>query len=176
MMRILGLFSLLLLSLFLTAQEQQKVDFVRDVQPIFKASCLKCHGPEKPKGQFRLDFRALAMKGGVLGQGHRSGNSKESLLDPAAAGEGRREPDAPEGPALAPAKIELLRAWIDQGAVWPDAAAGDLKLETHWAYVAPVAPRSAAGQGRAESHRRLRPRPPRAGGHCSRRPKPTRDH
>ena len=42
-----------------------KVDFVRDVQPIFTASCVKCHGAEKPKAQFRLDSRSYALKGGV---------------------------------------------------------------------------------------------------------------
>src|SRR5437870_3129035 len=26
-----------------------KVDFARDIQPIFERSCLRCHGPEKPK-------------------------------------------------------------------------------------------------------------------------------
>src|SRR6185436_12178550 len=57
-----------------------KVDFVRDVQPLFKASCLKCHGAEKPKGQLRLDSRALAMKGGVSGKVILPGNAKDSLL------------------------------------------------------------------------------------------------
>src|SRR5262245_38991652 len=57
-----------------------KVDFVRDVQPIFKASCLKCHGDDKPKGQFRLDSRLHALKGGVAGKAIVPGKGAESLL------------------------------------------------------------------------------------------------
>src|SRR5205814_6649808 len=43
-----------------------------------------------------------------------------------------------KAPALAARQIELIRAWIDQGSVWPDGAAGDVKLEPHWAYAKPV--------------------------------------
>src|SRR5207249_6441175 len=52
----------------------------RSIQPIFKASCLKCHGPEKPKGQFRLDSKSLAMKGGVAGKAILPGKGAESPL------------------------------------------------------------------------------------------------
>ena len=38
--------------------------FDRDVRPIFEQSCFRCHGPEKPKSDFRLDNRAEALKGG----------------------------------------------------------------------------------------------------------------
>ncbi|RPH49158.1 MAG: DUF1549 domain-containing protein, partial [Planctomycetota bacterium] len=41
--------------------------------------------------------------------------------------------------------IEILRAWIDQGAVWPDAVAGDAKVEVHWAYRKPVRRETPAG-------------------------------
>src|SRR2546427_536489 len=44
-----------------------RIDFGRDIQPIFEASCFKCHGPEKPKSHFRLDNRAAALKGGENG-------------------------------------------------------------------------------------------------------------
>src|SRR5689334_5940537 len=78
MIRTIGL--LLAFSLSVVAQEPQKVDFIRDVQPIFKASCLECHGAKKAKGQFRLDSRAMAMKGGVGGKVILPGNAKDSLL------------------------------------------------------------------------------------------------
>src|SRR5262245_17188686 len=41
-----------------------QADFDRDIKPIFEASCFKCHGPEKPKGRFRLTSRDNALKGG----------------------------------------------------------------------------------------------------------------
>src|SRR5688572_13965687 len=127
MIRTIGL--LLIFSLSVAAQDRKKVDFVRDVQPILKASCIKCHGAEKPKGQFRLDSRALAMKGGVAGKAILPGNAKDSLLIKLLLEKDDENRMPQKAPALAPAKIGLLRAWIDQGAVWPDAVAGDAKLE-----------------------------------------------
>jgi len=168
----------------------QKVDFVRDVQPLFKASCLKCHGAEKPKGQFRLDSRPLALKGGVSGKAILPGNSKESLLIKLLLEKDDENRMPQKAPALAPEKIALLRAWIDQGAVWPDAAAGDVKVEAHWAYVKPVRrdpPAVAAGKGRHRAIRRSRsadadqaallrspgpPAPRRRGGRLPRRRRP----
>jgi hypothetical protein len=132
------IFGLLVLLPLLQEPAAPKIDFVRDIQPIFKASCQKCHGPEKPKGQFRLDVRALAMKGGVSGKAILPGNSKESRIVRLLLEKDDENRMPQKAPALAPAKIELLRAWIDQGAAWPDAAAGDVKVEAHWAYVKPV--------------------------------------
>jgi uncharacterized membrane protein len=37
------------------------------VARLFEAKCLSCHGPEKQKGQFRIDQRALLLKGGESG-------------------------------------------------------------------------------------------------------------
>src|ERR1700761_6645538 len=41
-----------------------KISFDRDIRPILETSCLRCHGPEKPKSNFRLDNRLSALKGG----------------------------------------------------------------------------------------------------------------
>jgi hypothetical protein len=114
------------------------VDFVREIQPLLRASCLKCHGADKPKGQLRLDAKALALKGGVSGKVILPGNSKESLLvklllDP---DEETRMPQ--KAPALPKEKVDLVARWIDEGAPWPDGASAEVKLEAHWAYVKPV--------------------------------------
>ena len=47
-----------------TAVTAATVDFVRDVQPIFREHCYQCHGEEKQKGELRLDVKAAAIKGG----------------------------------------------------------------------------------------------------------------
>jgi hypothetical protein len=142
MMKRIGTIAVALLAGSLSAQEPAtpKVDFVRDVQPIFKASCLKCHGLEKPKGQFRLDSKSHAMKGGVAGKAILPGKGAESLLIKVLL-----EPDPEErmprkADPLPRAQIDLLRAWIDQGAAWPDAASADARVEQHWAYVKPARP------------------------------------
>ncbi len=123
-------------------RQDENVDFLRDLQPIFKASCHKCHGAEKPKGQFRLDLKAFALKGGISGKTILPGKGSESplvklLLE---ADEDARMPQ--KAPPLAREKIDLIRRWIDQGAEWPDSAGGEATLETHWAYAKPARPAS----------------------------------
>ena len=45
-----------------------EADIYQDViDPIFAASCYECHGPDKQKGELRLDSYELAMLGGELG-------------------------------------------------------------------------------------------------------------
>src|SRR5262245_57986631 len=113
------------------------VDFVRDVGPILRASCQKCHGPEKKMGQLRLDGREHAMKGGASGPVIIPGRSRESSLYRMLVHPDPDERMPRKADALAAHQVELIRRWIDQGARWPDEAAG-AKLDRHWAYVKPV--------------------------------------
>jgi uncharacterized membrane protein len=99
------------------------VDFVRDIEPILRNHCIKCHGPEKQKGKLRLDTRALSLKGGESGRAIQPGNGKESLLYMRLLDEDEDSRMPTKEKPLPPEKIELLRAWIDQGAPWPDAGA-----------------------------------------------------
>src|SRR2546428_250967 len=48
------------------AAQAQSIDFNRDIEPIFSASCNKCHGPEKPQAQLRLDSEAGILRGMTL--------------------------------------------------------------------------------------------------------------
>lgn len=114
---------------------ERKVDFVKDVQPILTASCLACHGPEKQKSSYRVDVRAVAIAGGDYGEAIKPGNSAASPFIRYIAGldDDLRMPA--EGEPLSAEQVGILRAWIDQGAEWPDAA--DAKLANpsdHWAY------------------------------------------
>src|SRR4029078_6515724 len=120
-----------LLAAALQAQEAAppKVDFVRDIQPLFKASCIKCHGAEKPKGQFRLDSKALALKGGIAGKAILPGKGAESPLVQVLLVSDPDERMARQAEPLPKAQIDLIRAWIDQGAEWPDAASVDAKVQ-----------------------------------------------
>lgn len=109
----------------LPSRSSQPVDFVRDVLPIFVQSCWECHGPRKQRSGFRLDFRQAALKGGDLGPAILPGQSAASPLVRYVAGleEGLRMP--PEGKPLSAEQIGILRKWIDDGADWPAAVAGD---------------------------------------------------
>ena len=111
------------LPLRLHAQAAAKIDFGRDVQPIFKTYCIGCHGATQQMNGFRLDRRRDAMRGGtiaVIGPG----NSAGSRLYQRLIGDqfGLRMP--PTGP-LPQEKIDIIKAWIDQGAEWPDALSGE---------------------------------------------------
>jgi mono/diheme cytochrome c family protein len=99
----------------------QTVDFTQDIQPIIQNSCLRCHGPEKPRSHFRLDNRASALAGG---------NSNTNDIVPGDSANSRlihytsyvekdmEMPPVGKGDRLTRHQIGLLRAWIDQGANW----------------------------------------------------------
>ena len=105
----------------LPAAVTEKVDFARDIQPIFAASCVKCHGRGKEKGGFRLDTRETFLKGGDSGPAAVAGQSEESYLIELVSG---LDPDnvmPVKGSKLTATQVGLLRAWIDQGMKWDDA-------------------------------------------------------
>ncbi len=119
----------------LPAATEKKVDFARDIQPIFVKSCNKCHGAKKQEGGFRLDQKTQALNGGDTGPSILPGKSAESLLIRYVAG---LDPDVvmpPEGDLLTKTQVSLLRGWIDQGAVWPKGASTTGAGTTHWSYL-----------------------------------------
>jgi mono/diheme cytochrome c family protein len=105
----------------------RKVDFTKDVYPIFKEHCFKCHGPEKQKGKYRMDTKEGAFKvsddhGPAIEPGKSEASSiilmtagliDEMLMPPPSDKPGQSDP-------LTPEQIGILRAWIDQGADWPE--------------------------------------------------------
>jgi mono/diheme cytochrome c family protein len=117
------------------------VDFARDVQPIFAAHCYECHGETKQKSGYRLDVRDNALSGGEAGKVPvMAGKSADSPLIQRVAGGNPDEVMPPKGEKLTAAQVGILRAWIDQGAAWPDAHAADKPKPEHWAFKAPVKP------------------------------------
>lgn len=105
--------------------QDAKVDFGRDVQPILRQQCYGCHGPAKQTNGFRLDRRADAMRGSTINPGLiRPGNSGASFMFVRIAGDAFG-PQMPPTGALRPEQIATIKAWIDQGAEWPDALAGE---------------------------------------------------
>ncbi len=120
----------------------KKVDFVKDVQPIFEKSCSACHGEKLQKGDLRLDVKQLAFKGSAHGAVFKPGNSADSLLIHLVAGLDPEMVMPQKGDRLTSEQIGILRAWIDQGAVWPDGVdkAKFKDPREHWAFKAPVRP------------------------------------
>ncbi len=111
-----------------------KVDFAREVLPALKAHCFQCHSGAQQQGRLSLDTRTLMLKGGATGTALVPGNGNKSLVLIRSLGQGGK-PRMPLGFApLTEAQITVLRRWIDQGAVWPDASTA----KRHWAYLKPV--------------------------------------
>lgn len=94
------------------------VDFIKDVQPIFEASCLNCHGRGRAKGGFAMDTRETFLAGGDSGPAVAIGRSHESLLIDLVAGVDPDNIMPQKGKPLTAQQVGLLRAWIDQGVQW----------------------------------------------------------
>ena len=133
--------TLLFLTALLAADPEQtpKVDFVRDVRPIFVKHCNDCHGTDEQESGLRLDVRAKALEGGDSGRVIVSGKSGESALLARVISDDEDEIMPPEGERLSEKQVAIIRAWIDQGANWPDSAAGEVQqVSEHWAFQKPV--------------------------------------
>lgn len=120
----------------------QPIDYARDVKPILKKRCFACHGALKQEAELRLDTAALMNKGGDGGPALTPGDAGASLLIArvSAADESERMP--PEGMALSPEQITLLRTWIDQGANAPEDEKPEEAPQEHWAFKPIVRPPS----------------------------------
>ena len=96
------------------------IAFDQHVRPILDRSCIRCHGPERPKSGYRLDHRESALKGGANGVAIIAGKSAESPFIHYVAGlvEDMEMPPSGKGDPLTTEEIAVLRAWIDQGAPW----------------------------------------------------------
>ncbi|PYM15113.1 MAG: hypothetical protein DME18_05055 [Verrucomicrobia bacterium] len=86
-------------------RSQQAPAPAKDIRPILEASCFRCHGEEKQKGDLRLDSLQALLKGGEDGKVVVPGNSKKSLLvaavaqiDDEIAMPPKRKPGGPGGP------------------------------------------------------------------------------
>jgi len=112
------------------------VDFVKDVQPILAEHCVRCHGADKERGGLRLDDRTAALRGGNSGPLVKAGDAKASRLLQVIGGLDAETKMPPGDKSLSPEQVGLVRAWVEQGAKWPDAAttaAGPGK-SSHWSF------------------------------------------
>src|SRR3954466_10608907 len=96
-----------------------EVDFARDVAPLLQSRCSGCHGAQQQMGGLRLDSREAALRGGYSGPAIKPGNSVESTLVQMVSSADPKRFMPLSGPRLTSSAVDILRAWIDQGAVWP---------------------------------------------------------
>ena len=114
------------------------IDFARDVQPIFAEHCIVCHGEKVQEAEFRVDTKQLFLRGGDSGKVIVPGKSDESLLLARIIGDDQGDRMPLDADPLTNAQVATIRAWIDQGADWPDDA--DSGTVKHWAFKKPIRP------------------------------------
>jgi hypothetical protein len=107
---------------------EQRVDFNRDIRPIFNANCMACHGGVKQASNVSFSYREQ-----VLGKGKSGrptvvpGNPRASELMARITSTDPEIRMPLHGAPLPPAQIALLRRWIEEGAEWSN----------YWAFVPP---------------------------------------
>ncbi|RMF38591.1 MAG: DUF1549 domain-containing protein, partial [Planctomycetota bacterium] len=115
---------------------QERVDFQRDIAPILEDRCTYCHGEDDQESGLRLDLRTSMLRGGDSGiPAVVPGHPEKSFLIEVVT---HANPDIqmpPDEDRIPEREIELLKAWIAQGAViegqMQAAEAEDIE---HWAF------------------------------------------
>lgn len=112
------------------------VRFLEDIEPLLASRCQACHGAQQQMNGLRLDRRAEALRGSYAGPVILPGDSARSKLVLMVAGAVDGKVMPPAGEPLTASEVGLLRAWIDQGADWPEAAAAERARPAldHWAF------------------------------------------
>jgi hypothetical protein len=96
---------------------QSAVDFARDVAPIFEQHCIRCHQPNNKKGELSLATAADVVANQFVTAGDPSASH---LIDLVTAADGEKPRMPKEGTPLSVKQVETLRAWITEGAAWPE--------------------------------------------------------
>src|SRR5882724_1731161 len=90
-------------------------------QEVLEQNCSSCHAQASPMGGLDLRTRESALRGGRRGAALVPGQAEKSLIVQAVEGAG--ELKMPPGKKLPMEAVAALRAWIDAGAPWQQAAA-----------------------------------------------------
>lgn len=93
-----------------------KIDFARDVSPIFEQHCVRCHQPTNKKGELSLATAEDSLAQGFVTPGDPTGSY---LLEVITSADGKKPSMPKEGASLSEKEVETLRSWIAEGAVWP---------------------------------------------------------
>ena len=109
-----------------SAQDAGKVDFEKQILPIFKDRCFECHQKEytdakgkvkKPKGKFRMDNPELLLAGGSEGSNLTPGDpSKSTTYTSTTLPDTDNLAMPPKGDRLTKEQQDLIKQWITEGA------------------------------------------------------------
>lgn len=98
-----------------------KLDFKKDVQPIFAKYCYQCHSVQKKKEKAGFVFDDVQRLSHDVGEGRIivPGKVDESDLIPIVLGVDGKKEMPPEGDKLKTEEVQKLRQWISEGAGLP---------------------------------------------------------
>jgi len=132
-----------------SAERETRPNLERDILPLLRVRCLKCHGPIKPKGKLNLTSARSLARGGSSGPVVVPGNLDESTLwDLVVNDEMPPKPDEP----LPAGEKALLRRWIEQGARNLPSAVEVRRaapVTDHWAFAPAAQPQPPAPRDRS---------------------------
>ncbi len=109
-----------------TANDDDAIDYQRDVRPILSDRCFACHGPDRNyrEADLRLDDLSAAID--LLSPG--DPESSELLKRITTSDADLQMPPPSAKIELSAAEIDVIRRWIKQGATW----------QPHWSLIPPV--------------------------------------
>ena len=110
------------------------LDYGRDIKPVLKARCYACHGALKQEAGLRLDSGLSIHQGGTSGAAVIAGQPDESRLLQRVSSSEPAERMPPDGESFKAEQIELLRAWILDGAKSPESEQPETDPREHWAF------------------------------------------
>ena len=114
---------------------KHEINFKKEIWPLLKKHCVKCHGPEQQKSGYRIDDKELAFEGGEMGEAIIPGDSAKSPLVHFISGLDEEITMPPKEDPLDAKTVGIIRAWIDQGAEWPDDVGTKVEDRMdHWAF------------------------------------------
>ena len=102
------------------ASAADKIDFVKDIQPVLEFNCVACHREGYAKGKLRLDVKSEAFK---HPEAIVPGSPEKSLiytLTIVPKDDDTLMPPEKKGGPLPKETTDLIKNWILQGANWPE--------------------------------------------------------
>ena len=105
---------------------EDPIEFNRDIRPLLSDNCYLCHGPdaEERKADLRLDVQSEAHKSAIVPG---SSDKSDAIVRILSQDPDERMPPPDSGKSLSDDEVELLRRWIDEGAVY----------QKHWSFEPP---------------------------------------
>lgn len=100
--------------------QQSGVAYFKEIRPLLEKRCYSCHQGAKAQGGLQIDDHTSMLKGGdAYGPAIVPGRVDESALIDRITTQDESEVMPPKGDRLSAKEIDLLKRWIQGGAVWP---------------------------------------------------------